>query len=336
MVSVDLYVNETTRFADVILPPTTPLERPHYDVAFMQLAVRNNAKFSPAALPAPVGSPQQWEILAEIAGGLNGVGAEVVDDLVLGAVLKGCVGSPKTACPDVSAEEARAALGDVRGPERILDLMLRAGPYGDRFDSTREGLSLAALREAEHGIDLGPLAPAIPDVLATESGAIELAPEMITTDVARLREWHAGRVQAQAVDPSNGRFLLVGRRHVRSNNSWMHNVASLAKGRDRCTLLVNPEDAEHLGIEDGGRVQVRSRVGELLAPVTLSDAMMPGVVSLPHGYGHDAPGAQLQFARKQAGVNSNLLTDEAQLDAVSGNAVLNGIPVEITAAGAEG
>jgi len=336
MVSVDLYVNETTRFADVILPPTTPLERPHYDIAFMGLAVRNNAKFSPAVLPAPADSPQQWEILAEIAGSLNGVGAAVVDDLVLGAVLKGCVGSPKTACPDVSAEEARAALGNERGPERILDLMLRAGPYGDRFDPARNGLSLAALREAEHGIDLGPLVPAIPDVLATESGAVELAPEMITADVARLLEWLERCAQEQAVDPSNGRFLLIGRRHVRSNNSWMHNVASLAKGRDRCTLLVNPEDAQHLGIEDGGRARLRARVGELVAPVSLSAAMMPGVVSLPHGYGHDAPGAQLQFARKQAGVNSNLLSDEEQLDAVSGNAVLNGIPVTITAAETEG
>jgi anaerobic selenocysteine-containing dehydrogenase len=336
MVSVDLYVNETTRFADVILPPTSPLERSHYDIAFMGLAVRNNAKFSPAALPAPADSPQQWEILARIAGGLNGVGPDVVDDLVLGAVLKSCVGGPNTACPDVSAEAARAALGDVRGPERILDLMLRAGPYGDRFDPASDGLSLASLREAEHGIDLGPLAPAIPDVLTTESGAVELAPELITADVARLQEWHERNAQARAVDPANGRFLLVGRRHVRSNNSWMHNIASLAKGRDRCTLLVNPQDAQRLGLEDGARARVRSRVGELLAPVALSDVMMPGVVSLPHGYGHDAPGAQLQLARKQAGVNSNLLADEEHLDALSGNAVLNGIPVEIAAAAAEG
>jgi anaerobic selenocysteine-containing dehydrogenase len=326
MVSVDFYINETTRFADVILPPTAPLERPNYDLAFSGLAVRNVAKYSPAALEPPADAMPQWRILAEIAGGLNGVSAEVVDDLVLGSVLGTCVGSPKTACPNVTPERARELLGEVPGPERILDAMLRAGPYGDRFDAESDGLNLERLKAAPHGIDLGPLAPRLPELLGTPSGAVELAPELVVDDVARLRE-------CLAAEAPNGGLLLIGRRHVRSNNSWMHNVASLSKGRDRCTLLVHPEDARRCGLADGGLARVRSRVGELTAPVTFSEEMMPGVVSLPHGHGHDAPGTRMQVAAKQAGVNSNRLSDENEIDALSGNAVLNGIPVEVAAAG---
>jgi anaerobic selenocysteine-containing dehydrogenase len=325
MASVDLYVNETTRFADVILPPTSPLERSNYEVAFTGLSVRNWAKYSPAAIEPPEDSRDQWEILAELAGRVNGADAAAVDDLVLDAVLGSAVG-PGSGSPDITAEEAKGLLGDARGPERILDLMLRAGPYGDRFDESREGLSLASLKEHEHGLDLGPLEPRIPEVLATASGAVELAPELIVADVARLRTRlaeHAG----------GDTLVLVGRRHLRSNNSWMGNVHSLAKGRDRCTLLVNPDDAERLGLSDGGRARVRSRVGALEAPVVVTDEMMPGVVSLPHGFGHDAEGARLSVARRHAGVNSNLLTDEEAIDVLSGNSVLNGIPVELAPAG---
>jgi anaerobic selenocysteine-containing dehydrogenase len=325
MVSVDIYRNETTRFADLILPPTTHLETTNYDVVFNALAMRNVAKFSFAALDPPEDSREQWQILAELAARVNGVTLETVDDLVLNTLLERAVGSSGTSCPDVSVEEARSLLGDERGPERVVDLMLRAGPYGDRFDGARDGLSLAALRRAEHGLDLGPLSPRIPDVLGTASGKVELAPGLLTRDVPRLR----ARLEGSAPDG----LVLVGRRHIRSNNSWMHNVRALAKGRDRCTLLVHPADAERLGLADGGRARVRSRVGELTAPVVVSDEMMPGVVSLPHGFGHDAPGARLEIARTLApGVNSNLLTDEDAIDELSGNSVLNGIPVEVAPA----
>ncbi|MDJ0848731.1 MAG: molybdopterin-dependent oxidoreductase [Myxococcota bacterium] len=323
MASVDFYVNETTRFADVILPPVSPLERSNYEVAFNGLAIHHHAKYSPRAVEPPPDSRDQWEILAELAGRVNGADLAAVDDLVLGTVLGSAVG-PGSATPDVSVEEARAMLGDERGPERVLDLMLRAGPYGDHFDDSSDGLSLARLKAAEHGIDLGPLAPRLPAMLATESGALELAPELIVADVARLR----ARLAERAADD---RMMLIGRRHLRSNNSWMGNVHALAKGRDRCTLLVSPLDADRIGVWDGGRARVRSRVGELEAPVVVSDEMMPGVVSLPHGFGHDAPGARLSVARRHAGVNSNLLTDEEAIDALSCNAVLDGIPVEVSA-----
>jgi anaerobic selenocysteine-containing dehydrogenase len=324
MASVDIYLNETTRFADVILPPTAPLEHSNYDVAFYGLSVRNVAKYSPQAVEPPPDSRDTWQVLAEIAGRVNGVEAAMVDDLVLDTLLRSSVG-PGTGSPEVSAEEARAKLGDERGPERILDLLLRAGPYGDRFDESRDGLSLASLKRSEHGLDLGPLEPRLPAMLSTQSGAVELAPELLVGDVPRLRE----RL-ARGTDGEN--MLLIGRRHLRSNNSWMGNVKSLAKGRDRCTLLVNPQDAGRLALVDGGRAQVRSRVGELTAPVSVSDEVMPGVVSLPHGFGHDAAGARLAVAAKHAGVNSNLLTDEAAIDELSGNGVLNGIPVEISPA----
>ena len=325
MVSVDLYLNETTRFADVILPTTGQLEHTNYDIAFHQLSVRNTAKWSPAVFEPPEDARHLWQVLLEIGARVNGTTAETLEEMTLAKVLESTVG-PGTACPDVTPEEARRKLAPWHGPERLLDLMLRAGPWGDRFDDAAEGLNLAKLAEAEHGLDLGPLEPRLPEYLDTASGAVELAPELLVSDVARLRE-------ALVRHRDEGSLVLVGRRHIRSNNSWMHNVHALAKGKDRCTLLVNPDDASRLGLAHGGRARVRSRVGEVVAPVELCDAMMPGVVSLPHGHGHAAEGVRLSVAqRHQAGVNSNLLTDEDHLDELSGNAVLNGIPVEIAAA----
>lgn len=325
MVSVDIYVNETTRFADVILPPVSPLERSNYDLVFNGLSIRNISKYSPRVLEPPEDSRDPWEILAELAGRVNGASADAVDELVLSHLLSSAVGSPGSSCPDVSVEEARKQLGDRRGPERILDLMLRAGPYGDHFDPERSGLSLEVLRKAEHGLDLGALEPRLPGMLATESGAVELAPALLSGDVSRLR----ARLSERTADD---RLVLVGRRHLRSNNSWMHNIHSLAKGRDRCTLLVHPTDAKRLGLADGARARIRSRIGAIEAPIAVSEEMMPGVVSLPHGFGHDVEGTRMRVARQHAGVNSNRLTDEAQVDALSGNSVLNGIPVEIAPA----
>jgi len=324
VLSVDIYLNETSRFADVILPPTSPLERTNYDLFFQALSVRNVAKWTPRVLEPPPDSKAQWEILLELAARVNGTTLEAIDDLVLENLLGATVGEGRS-CPDLSPEEARRRLGPVRGPERILDLMLRAGPYGDRFRDEAPGLSLAKLAAEEHGVDLGPLEPRLPAALATASGRIELAPELLVQDVARLRQALDDRTRRESL-------VLVGRRHLRSNNSWMHNLPALAKGPERCTLLVSPSDAERLGLRDGGRAGVRSRVGAVVASVRVTDEMMPGVVSLPHGHGHDAPGTRLRVAGEKPGVSSNLLTDEARLDALSGNAVLNGIPVEVTAA----
>jgi anaerobic selenocysteine-containing dehydrogenase len=211
-------------------------------------------------------------------------------------------------------------LYDRRGPERLLDLQIRTGPFGDRYGERTDGLTLESFRERPHGIDVGPLVPRLDDVLATPSGKVELAPTYITADVARL----ASRLQRR----DNG-LVLVSRRHLRSNNSWLHNVERLVRGRDRCTLLVHPDDAARAGLRDGARARVSSEAGSLEVAVQVSDEMMPGVVSLPHGWGHDKPGTRMSVARAHAGVNNNILAPGRLVDPVSNNAVVNGIPVEV-------
>jgi anaerobic selenocysteine-containing dehydrogenase len=212
------------------------------------------------------------------------------------------------------------ALGERTGPARLVDFMLRTGPYGDGFGANPGGLTLDALLDAPHGIDFGPLEPRLPDVLRTPSGMVELAPEPVVADLERLRA---------ALDRPTDGMRLVGRRDLRSNNSWMHNVEVLVKGKPRCTLHVHPEDAGRLGLADGAEATVSSRAGTVRVPVEVTDAIRPGVVSIPHGWGHDLPGVELSVARRYAGVNTNVLADEELLDPLSGNAVLNGIPVEV-------
>ena len=328
MVSLDIYLNETTRHADVILPGLSPLEEVHFDAAFNQLACRNTARFSPPVLEPPADRPAEWQTLLRLAGIVMGQGAgadlDMLDSMVIQSQVQRAIGDEHSTLYGRPAEEILGALEPARGPERVLDFALRSGPYGDGFGARRGGLSLAALRAAPHGVDLGPLTPRIPEVLRTPSGKIELAPEVLIADLDRLR----GVLE----HPANGGFVLIGRRHLRSNNSWMHNLPLLAGGRQRCTLLVNPRDAEHVGIADGGMAVVRSRAGVVEVPVEVTADIMPGVVSLPHGWGHDREGSRLRVAREQPGVNSNLLADELELDPVSGNAVLNGIPVSIESA----
>ncbi len=324
MVSIDLYLNETTRHADVILPTSAPLERTNYDMVFHQHSVRNHAKWSPVVLTPPPGVKNLWEITMELAGRLQGADGAAAEEVMLSALLRSTVG-PGKVCDTVDEAQAREKLAKWQGPERVLDLLLRAGRHGDRFRDDGQGLSLQALIEAEHGIDLGPMEPRLDSKLATSSGKVELAHEMLLGDVPRLRRF---------LDRPAPPLVLVGRRHVRSNNSWMHNVPALAKGPDRCTLLVHPDDARTHGVQDGARAVVRSRVGEVEVPVVVSDEMRPGVVSLPHGFGHGGPGVRLRVAaEKQPGPNSNVLTDPLALDELSGNAVLNGIPVEVAPVG---
>jgi len=301
MLSLDVYLNETTRHADVILPGPTPLERSHYDVALYQLAVRNVANYTPAALPSHL--PQEWETLLRLTGIVTGQGPDA-DIAALDSFAAAQIAQRAGLDPTVA--------GDRTGPERLLDLMLRAGPYD---------LTLADLEAAPHGVDLGPLRPRLPDVLSTASGKIELAPEAVVSDVPRL----AAELRRGADD-----MVLIGRRHLSSNNSWMHNLEPLVRGQNRCTMLVHPQDARRLGLVDGGLAVVNSKTGKLEVPVEVSDEIRPGVVSIPHGWGHDQPGTKAAVAAAHAGVNSNLVADETLLDALSGTAVLNGIPVEVS------
>ena len=329
MVSVDTYVNETTRHADVILPVPSPLQRGHYDLFLLQLALRNVANYSPAVLPRDPEVPDEWETLARLALIAGGAGAAVdpaaVDESVLTSLVRAAVTDDASGVKGRDPGEVVAELGERRGPERLLDLMLRTGPWGDGFGARPGGLSLDVLLAHPHGIDLGPLAPRLPEVLRTPSGKVELAPEPLVADVARLEA-------ALARNGEDG-LVLVGRRHLRDNNSWMHNLPVILKGKARCTLQVHPGDARRLGLADGRPAEVVSRTGRVTVPVEVTTAIRPGVVSLPHGWGHDFDGAALRVAATRPGANSNLLSDEDLFDPLSGNAVLNGIPVKVAPVG---
>ena len=327
MVSVDIYRNETSRHADVILPAPSALEKEHYDVALLQLAVRNVANWSAPVLPRPEGEPDEWEVLARLALIAQGAGAAaepaIVDDLVIGALVNAAVADEHSPLHGRGADELLAALEPRTGPSRIIDFYLRSGPYGDHFGADPDGLTLDRLIAAPHGIDLGPLQPRLPDGLRTPTGKVDVAPQPILDDLPRM---------AAAMQRSSDGLTLIGRRDVRSNNSWMHNVEVLVKGKPRCVLHVHPDDATEIGLIDGGFAKVSSRVGAVVVPVEVTDGIRRGVVSLPHGWGHDLPGAELDVAAKHAGVNVNLLTDDEVVDALTGTAVLNGVPVELVPA----
>jgi anaerobic selenocysteine-containing dehydrogenase len=327
MVSVDPYLNETTRHADVILPPTDPARSGHYDFAFLALSVRNIAAYSPPVLPSDLGGMDECDILARLTMIVTGAGAGTdpagLHEMLLVETLRRATADETSPVAGRDVGELRAFV-DGSGPaERILDALLRVGAYGDGFGAQPGGLSLDRLLASPHGVDLGPLQPRIPEVLRTPSGTVELCPAPIAEDVARLR---------LALGERPDGLVLIGRRHLRSNNSWMHNVAVLMKGRDRCTLQVHPDDASRLALGPGDAARISSRAGELVVPVDVTDDVMPGVVSLPHGWGHGLAGVRLTIAGTHPGVNSNALTDELTLDPLSGNAVLNGIPVRVEAA----
>lgn len=290
MVSIDPYLNETTRYAHLVLPPPSPLEREHYDIAFHLLAVRNTARYSRALFDPGPGARHDWQILAGLARRLEGLRGGALTRKLQWAVLERL------------------------GPERTLDLGLRLG---------RRRLTVQKLLAAPHGVDLGPLEPVMPGALQTKDRRVRLAPPELAKDVARLEA---------SLDAKPPALRLINRRHLRDCNSWLHNAPKLVSGADRCTLLVHPEDARALGLVAGGKARVRSRVGEVVAPVELSDSVMRGVVSLPHGYGHGREGVRLSVASAHAGVSVNDLTDELRVDAVSGNAALSGVEVEVVPA----
>ena len=325
MASVDFYINETTRHAHIILPPTSPLERGHYDLAFLVLAVRNTTKFSPPLFQRNPDAKHDWEILLELqtrieGGWLSGVKRSVMKQF---------------------------------GQEGILDLGLRFGPYGAGVNPFSKGLTFRKVKKAVHGIDLGPLMPCLPGRLRTADKRIELAAEALVKDIDRVKARflnyqsysespgsQPGREPAVSPDvppsispllSSNGHLLLIGRRKLRSNNSWMHNSERLVKGKEQCTILMHPTDATHRGLSAGQDVVVQSRVGSVVLPLEVTEEMMPGVVSIPHGWGHNRPGNQLEVAQQHAGVSINDLTDHRAVDALCGTAAFNATPVTVQA-----
>ena len=290
MISVDPALNETTRHADVILPPTSPLEHDHYDIAFHNLAIRNTARYSPAVFDKPDGAMHDWEIFSAL-------GERVAERLNL---------EPMRSYP----------------PDRMVDAALRGGPYGEQ---TEWQLSIEKLKAHPSGIDLGPLEPSCPERLQTPNQRIQLAIPEVLADIGRF---------ARDSDVAGDHYRLIGRRHVRDNNSWMHNHHRLMKGKPRCQLLMHPDDVAKEGWKSGMLVTIQSRVGAIDAELAASDEMMPGVVSLPHGYGHGLAGTRGEVASRHAGVSCNDITDEQFVDQLSGNAAVNGVSVRLSAAAA--
>ncbi|MEV2269160.1 molybdopterin-dependent oxidoreductase [Nonomuraea africana] len=293
MVSVDPYLNETTRHANVILPPPRVLQSGHYDFALLGFAVRNYTRYSPPVLPLGE-RPSESEIMARLAVIASGLDGDL-DEFIIDQTLQ--------------KAGVELQLTGETGAERRLDMMLRLGPYG---------LSLEKLRENPHGLDLGPLEPRLPEILRTASGLVELAPPQLMDDVERLRE---------RLEQAPPEMVLIGRRHLRSNNSWMHNVSTLVGGSNRCTLQINPADVARLSL--GEQAMITSATGRLTVTLEPTDTIMPGVVSLPHGWGH--VGSAQTVAAEHAGVSANVLTDDSAIDVPSGNAVFNGVPVTIAA-----
>ena len=325
MVSVDIYVNETTQHADVILPGLSTFEEPHYDVSFPQLSCRNHARYSPAVFAPRAGAQAEWQSLLHMAAMLRGEPGAGAPGFDLAAfdeqLLADDLRRLAAGVPEPLQAAMRDALGARPGPERLLDLALRAGPHGDRFGQKPGGLSLDALKAAPHGVDLGALQPRLPEILRTPSGRIELWPEAVAAELAA--------VDAALREPPPA-LVVVGRRDVRSNNSWMHNLPTLAKGPERCTALLHPHDAARHGVQAGDRVRLEGTGGRAIElPVTLSDEMMPGVVSVPHGWGHDQAGARLGVAAQRPGANLNDLLDDRLRDPLSGTSVLNGVAVTL-------
>ncbi|WP_329387437.1 molybdopterin oxidoreductase family protein [Streptomyces sp. NBC_01351] len=327
MVSIDPYLNETSRHAHVVLPPPPPSQSAHHDFAFNGFAIRNQARYTRAAVPLETDRIDECEIHARLVLAVSGMhgaaGPDAVDELAIQSTLAKETADPHSPLHGQDPARLAGLLTGESGPERRLDLMLRLGPYGERFGAETKGerLSLDRLLAYPHGIDLGPLRPRLPGVLKTRSGRIELLPDPIAAELPRLRAALADRPDA---------LVLVGRRHLRSNNSWLHNVPALTGGSNRCTLQVHPEDAARLGLTDGGRARITADGGSLEVPVEVTDAVRTGVVSLPHGWGHDRAGARLSVASVVPGANVNQLLDGTRLDPLSGTAVLNGFPVELT------
>jgi anaerobic selenocysteine-containing dehydrogenase len=329
MVSVDIYLNETSRHADVILPAPTALQKEHYDVGLYAYAVRNVANFSERVFPLEDGQPDEWEILVKLGAILQGLDAttepQVIDDAMLRQSIGAAVATAGSPVHGRDAEEIFDLLSaDGRsGPARQIDLMLQTGPYGAGFGANPGGLSLQVLLDNPHGVDLGALEPRLPEAMRTTDGRINLAPPLFLAEMERL----AGKKH----EMENAGILLVGRRDLKSNNSWMHNLRILTKGSLSCTLHVHPDDAAGLGVATGSVVRVTSRVGSVDVTAEVTDSVRPGVVSLPHGWGHNVPGTRMAVAAEKAGVNSNILTDDRTLDPLSGNAALNAIPVTLQA-----
>ena len=302
MVSIDNYINETTRHADIILPTPSGLEVDHYDLVFNAFAIRNNAKFSSAMIPIEKGRLFDWQILKELSKRISSKKLSLLDRIAT--------------------------------PKLIINLGLLFGKYG-KLSSPRRlftGLSLQKVMRAKHGIDLGPMQPRVPECLSTPNKKIHLAPTIFLNRLEELSTKEFPElIDAEASDDPTRTFKLIGRRNVNSNNSWMHQASNLNRSRHiKCTAMLHPDDAQHLGVAEDEVVKISSRVGKVLIPVEISDTVMPGVVSIPHGYGHSKSGTYIPVAEQKPGVSVNDLTDHMRIDPLTGNAAFSGLELKIS------
>jgi len=328
LVVVDPYVTATARHAHVILPPTSALERSHYDFAFEGAMIRSFAKYSPAVFETD--NPSEEEILSRLALVIGGqphdADPNIIHNMMIEQIVDQELGRSSSPVHGRDKAEILDALASWDWSEQIIDFRLRVGQHGDGFGANPDGLTLQKLiDDYPSGADFGPLVPRFPDAIKTVSGTVELAPQPILDDLARHQAAFG------ELGETHDQMVLIGRRDLKTVNSWMHNVNVLIKGKTDCTLQVHPDDASRLGLTNGGSAHVVSRVGKVVAPVEVTDQVMAGVVCLPHGWGYDEAGIEMYTAKTKPGVNSNALTDDQALDALSGNCALNGIPVAISA-----
>lgn len=318
LVSIDVYVNETSRFADFILPTPPTVQQSAFPLFVVPYMVRNYARYASPALRLEEGRYADWQICQQLAARINDTDVETLEERMIGDLIDVHLARHPLGA-QVSHEAARAALGDEPGPDRYYDLLLRTSPHGDCFGQVPGGINLETLKAHPHGIDLGPVSDGrIPAVLKTPDRHIDLAPAIIVADEPRL--------DAYAPDDE---FVLIGRRHARSVNSWMNNLHFLVKGKNACQLLVNPADAERLDVATGDRVRVSSRERVIEVAVEVSDTMMPGVVCLPHGYGQNKPGIKLSLAATLDSANFNDISDETDLDVPSVTPALGSVSVRL-------
>jgi anaerobic selenocysteine-containing dehydrogenase len=322
MISIDNWINETTKHAHVILPGLSPLEQPHFDDLLWNFAVRSAGKWSDAIFPPTDGRPGEWEVLIRLGAILSGQRAADVDVAAMDDGWFDLLTTVNGLDPDHVKSHY-----DTGGPERMVDLQIRSGPFGDRYGENPDGITLQTFKDNPDGLDFGPMVPKVREVLQTPTGRLELAPAYVVADLPRL---------AERLDRPSDTLVLTSRRHLRSKNSWMHQMPTLVGGTNRCTLLMHPKDAAVAGVNDAELVTVTSEAGRVEVEVEISEEMMPGVVSLPHGWGHTVPGAQTGVGPDHVGINSNLLAPGRLVDVPSGNAVVNGFPVTVQPSQAAG